>query len=197
MRRFHGLIQRTVVRTAQHWGAAQPALLDDLVQETYAKLCTDGCRLLREFECSHPDAVFGFLKVLTANVVHDHFRAQHAAKRGERVQAALPEGAEPAAGESHAGHPRAIEREILLHELEAMLAGGAPAAATANAAEERDALIFRLYYRDGLTAAAIAAQPQLGLSAKGVESAILRMTRALRERVRAPGGMNRTTAGRA
>jgi RNA polymerase sigma-70 factor, ECF subfamily len=46
---------------------------------------------------------------------------------------------------------------------------------------QRSRRIFWLYYRVGLTANAIAALPYIGLSTKGVESTILRLTRLLRE----------------
>ena len=44
----------------------------------------------------------------------------------------------------------------------------------------RDRNLFWLYYRQGLTAEAISRIPAIGLSAKGVESALLRLTRLLR-----------------
>src|SRR6266853_1017087 len=82
IRRFHPMIAGVALRTARHWGEVSPQIVDDLVQETYLKLCCDSCRLLREFESRHPDAIYGFLKVVTANVVHDHFKAVRATKRG-------------------------------------------------------------------------------------------------------------------
>ncbi len=45
----------------------------------------------------------------------------------------------------------------------------------------RDRNLFWLYYRQGLTAQAISQIPSIGLSAKGVESAIARLTRLLRD----------------
>ena len=57
-------------------------VLDELVQETYLKLCADQCRLLRGFQSRHPGSIFGYLKVVTANVVHDYFKSAHSSKRG-------------------------------------------------------------------------------------------------------------------
>src|SRR4029077_11356378 len=74
VRRFRPLISTIVLRTARNWGEPNPSLLDDLIQETYLKLCADDCRLLRNFRSQYPSAIFGFLKVVTANVVHDHFK---------------------------------------------------------------------------------------------------------------------------
>jgi DNA-directed RNA polymerase specialized sigma24 family protein len=50
---------------------------------------------------------------------------------------------------------------------------------------ERDRRVFWLYYRVGLTANAIASLPAIGLSTKGVESTILRLTRLLRQELAA------------
>jgi RNA polymerase sigma-70 factor (ECF subfamily) len=47
----------------------------------------------------------------------------------------------------------------------------------------RDRNLFWLYYRQGLTAEAISRIPAIGLSAKGAESAIGRLTRLLRETI--------------
>jgi RNA polymerase sigma-70 factor (ECF subfamily) len=85
IRRFHPLISTVALRTARQWGEPVPSLLDDLIQETYLKLCSDDCRLLKNFRSRYSSAIFGFLKVVTANVVHDHFKASRAAKRGAGV----------------------------------------------------------------------------------------------------------------
>jgi RNA polymerase sigma-70 factor (ECF subfamily) len=49
--------------------------------------------------------------------------------------------------------------------------------------QERDRTVFWLYYQQGFSAKAIAALPSIGLSEKGVESAILRLTREVRNRL--------------
>jgi RNA polymerase sigma-70 factor (ECF subfamily) len=67
------------------------------------------------------------------------------------------------------------EGKILLEEIDTIL--------KVHAHEpnfERDRAIFWLYYRTGLTAKAIAALPGVKLSAKGVESTLLRLTRQIR-----------------
>jgi RNA polymerase sigma-70 factor (ECF subfamily) len=44
-------------------------------------------------------------------------------------------------------------------------------------------MIFLLYYRQGLTASEIAALPALGLTTKGVESIIARLTHMIRSHI--------------
>ena len=82
IRRFQVVIAAAVLRTARHWGEPSRPQLDDLIQDTYLKLCENDSRLLRSFQPRHQDSIYGFLKVVAANVVHDHFKSALAAKRG-------------------------------------------------------------------------------------------------------------------
>jgi RNA polymerase sigma-70 factor (ECF subfamily) len=177
--RFERPITVSVIRAALQWGDHVPRqLLEDLVQETYLKLCSDKCRLLRAFALQYPDSVLGYIKTIAVNVVHDHFKAQNSQKRGAgRVQESV-EGVDPQAYNGSIGSPAALERQVLLSQIDACLqvcAGGPDG--------DRDRLIFWLYYRQGLSAAAIASLPSIKLTAKGVESAILRLTRLVREQI--------------
>jgi len=171
IRRFHPLMATTALRTCRQWGEYSPQVADDLVQKVYVKLCSQGRRLLREFRPEHPDSFCGYLKVLTANHVHDHFKAARSAKRGSGKAA---DSLDSAGGVAEARHTPRIERGILLHEIEACLAQIAP-----GSGGRRDRLIFWLYYRHGLTAQEIAFIPGLALTTKGVESVILRLIRQL------------------
>lgn len=172
---FRRLIAGVALRSAARWGDYSPDAVDDLVQETFLKLCADGCRLLREFQEDHPDAIYGYIKVITANLVNDYYRAQRAGKRGggatiEEITAIQCSGDPRREGSSFT-----IQREILLDQVEACVQR-----CTQGESGERDQLVFRLYYRQGFTAKAIAALPQIGLSVKGVESVILRITKLVR-----------------
>jgi hypothetical protein len=90
----------------------------------------------------------------------------------------LREGFEPQARtESHGGQGR-IEREILLKQIDRCLE-----VCSQGPEQERDRLIFWLHYQHGMSAKAIAGLPAVGLTAKGVESALLRLTRIVREHV--------------
>ena len=68
VRRFQPLIAGVVARTAGRWTSATASLVDDLVQETYVKLCTEEFRRLREFESWHDDAIYGYLKAIAYRV---------------------------------------------------------------------------------------------------------------------------------
>jgi RNA polymerase sigma-70 factor, ECF subfamily len=178
VRRFHRLIAAVVLRTASRLGDCSTQAVDDLIQETYLKLCSDRFRLLRQFDQRHPDAFLGFVRVVAANVVRDHFKSLHSIKRGAKHTENISEDLFPIAAEESAGSPKAIQRTVLIHEIERHLA-----VSVSGPDEDRNARIFWLYYRTGLSAAAIATLPGIGLTTKGVESLILRITRELRSRM--------------
>jgi RNA polymerase sigma-70 factor (ECF subfamily) len=180
VRRFHRLIATVVLRTALRLGDASTQTVDDLIQETYLKLCSDNFRLLRGFDERHPDAFLGYLKVVAANVVRDSFKSLHTQKRGSDRIRDIPDYAVPAAGEDSAGSPKTIEREVLIQEIQRCLD-----LCVVGIDRERNSKIFWLHYRTGLSAGAIASLPGVGLSTKGVETVILRITRDLRKRLAA------------
>jgi RNA polymerase sigma-70 factor, ECF subfamily len=178
VRRFHRLIASVVLRIATRFGDSSRQTVDDLVQETYLKLCADKFRILRNFEQQHPDAFLGYIKVLAANVVRDHFKASYSKKRGANQVDNIKDEIVPVAGEDSMGSPQSIERAVLILEVKHHLAS-----CLSGPDQERNSNIFWLYYRSGLSARAIAELPGIGLTTKGVESIIMRITRDLRQRM--------------
>jgi RNA polymerase sigma-70 factor (ECF subfamily) len=176
--RFQRPISLSVLRIAYQWGSAPQQVVDDLVQETYLKLCADKCRLLRDFSIQHPEAILGYIKVTAVNVAHDHFKSLRSRKRGFGETTPLIEGFDPQAHSHSVGGKDAMELGILLKQIDDCLEK-----CSEGPDQERDRLIFRLYYRQGMSAKAIAALPSVGLTPKGVESALLRLTRLVRERM--------------
>jgi RNA polymerase sigma factor (sigma-70 family) len=171
LRRFQPLIAGVVARTARRWVPVTAAIVDDLVQETYLKLCMEEFRRLREFQSRHEDAIYGYLKAVAYTVTLDYFKVHYAAKRGAKLRSdgdfedvTRVEGKESS-----------VENEVLQHELEDM--------ASQIAEGERDRLVFFLYYRQGFTTSRIAQIPGIGLSQKGVESCLHRLTERLKKKV--------------
>lgn len=175
VRRFHGVIAITASRIARRRGEASLQIIDDLVQDTYLKLCSNRARLLRECRVDHPNAIFGFLKIVAANVANDHFKALHAAKRAGS-QSTEPFGDPWGASDPEGRIGLSIaERALLLEKVDARLRDMTP-----PETRERDQMIFWLYYRWGLTAKEIAKRSTAGLSPKGVESRLHRLTQLVR-----------------
>ena len=166
------------MRIASPWGTAPQQIVDDLVQETYLKLCADKCRLLREFAIQHPEAISAYIKTIAANAAHDHFKALNSQKRGSGETSQFLEDVEPQAQSGSLGGQDAMEREVLLKQIDRCLE-----TCSQGPDQERDRLIFWLYYQQGMSAKAIAALPTVDLTAKGVESAIFRLTRLVREQI--------------
>jgi RNA polymerase sigma-70 factor (ECF subfamily) len=171
VRRFQPLIAGVVARTANRWQPASPALVDDLVQETYLKLCTEEFRRLREFKSRHNDAIYGFLKAVAYNVTLDYFKVRNAVKRGAK----LMNNTDFDTSLKVAGQESPAEHKVLLQEIEAMIGE--------IAEKERDKVVFLLYYKQGFTAKTIAEIPSIELTEKGVESCLHRLTERLRKRV--------------
>jgi RNA polymerase sigma-70 factor, ECF subfamily len=164
VRTFQPIIASSISRVIGRYGPVNLALVDDLAQETFLRLCRDDAKLLRRFEARHELAIFGYIKVVATSVALDYFRARTADKRAAEVQA------EEAAIEVPV-RPTEVEDVAFLGEVDRRLL------ATES---ERDRSIFWLYYRQGYSAREIAALPGVALSQKGVESCIYRLTQLLR-----------------
>jgi RNA polymerase sigma-70 factor, ECF subfamily len=173
MRRFHPVITSAAVRVSRRWGVCAPGEVDDVVQEIYLKLCSDRERILGTFNAPQHDAAFGYVKVVAINIAHDFFRQRGAVKRGFFQTTVLMEGQEPVS------LPDDIERKLTLVELDRFLV-----TATQTETGPRDRAIFNLYFKQGLTAQAIALLPGVSLTVKGVEAVVHRLTRAIRNAIK-------------
>lgn len=178
VRRFHGVIAAAALRTARRWGEPSRPQLDDLIQDTYLKLCENHCRLLRSFQPYHEDSIYGFLKVVAANVVHDHFKSALAAKRGAGQTEALVDQIRIHPRTASTGSLEAVGQHLQLEEVDKILTQ-----LTVGKDQERKRTIFWLRHRQGLTAREIAAIPSIGLTTEGVESVLMRLVAMIRSHV--------------
>jgi RNA polymerase sigma-70 factor, ECF subfamily len=164
-------------RVSSVWGDPSEGTVSEIVQEVFLKLCEDERRILREFDDRGNDSFLKLLKMITASVGTDHFRRSRAEKRGGRSRS-VP--LEPDLATNHVSDAKAtaaVEWPSLISQLDGLLK------LYPGTVSARDRNLFWLYYRQGLTAEAISRIPAIGLSAKGVESALLRLTRLLRETI--------------
>lgn len=176
--RFERAITLSVIRTAKQWGEAPDEIASDLVQETYLRLCNGRFHLLSKFAVHHPHAVEGYVKTVAANVTHDFCKARRSSKNGSGSIDQIHEAFEPIASIESFGGQVDMERQVLLGEIQRGLE-----ACTSGPTRDRDRTLFWLYYRHGMSAASIASLPTIGLTVKGVESAILRLTRLVRTQI--------------
>lgn len=142
--------------------------IDDLVQECFVKLGTLQEGPLRDTDSfENEQAVLGYLKTLALNTVRDHLRKQTAEKRGAARTIAFEDRMHEIAG----GLGANPDQSLLFSQIDDSLR-----------ADARDRAIFWLYYKQGLTTKEIAQIPAFGLSQKGVESALRRLTEAVQKK---------------
>jgi RNA polymerase sigma-70 factor (ECF subfamily) len=183
--RTQGLVAATIAATIRRWRACKSAAVDDVVQEVYLKISANHSALLRNFAPRHPNAVLGYLRAVSSSVAQDYCKRLNAAKRGSGGDESLSELDPPSSGRQ-AGGAASMERAILITEIDCVLRR-----MTEGPDARRDQAIFWLYYRQGFTASSIASIRGFGLTVKGVESTILRLTRLVRHGI----GVGRVCAG--
>lgn len=171
-------ISLTILRTASSWGEPSPSLVEDLAQITYLKLWEGGCRLLRDFAIQHPDAILGYIKRTAVNATHDHFKHERSQSSGGDNPHVSTSDVDPEAGGEAHGSEEKIAFEVFLKEIDDHLKHS-----LTGSDQERDRMIFWLYFRQGMSTKEIASLPAIGLSAKGVGSVIERVKHCVREQI--------------
>ena len=167
-----------VMRTAALWGRHSQSLVDDLIQTTYLKLWEGGRVLLRDFAIERPEAILGYLKRTAANATHDYFKHGHSQSYGDGEPHVSTSEIDPEAGEEVHGSQEEIAWRVLLNEIDEHLTH-----CLTGPDQERDRLIFWLYFRQGMSTKEIASLPTIKLSAKGVGSVIERLKHLIRTRI--------------
>jgi len=178
IRRFQPVIAAAVVRAARPFGDPPRQLLDDLIQDTYLKLCESDRQMLRSFKPQGENSIYGYLKVVAANIVRDHFKSELAEKRGAGQIDTIEEPFEIDPRTKGADGETPIYRSVQLREIDKALLK-----VTTGKDQQRKCTIFWLRHQQGLTASEIAALPSIGLSTEGVESVLLRLTILVRARI--------------
>jgi RNA polymerase sigma factor (sigma-70 family) len=168
------VIAAAVFRTIGRWGSRDRSVADDLIQDTFARLCAHDFRALRNFRGQDSNALNAYLRVIAASVATDRFRAEHA----PALSLDDPDGA-PAVVDDRPS--REIERNLLLDRIDKCL----------DTQKERDRRIFWLYHRHGFAPKSIAALPAVGMGTSGVETLLYRLTKVVADCVK-KGGHFRT-----
>jgi RNA polymerase sigma-70 factor (ECF subfamily) len=182
LRRTTPLVSLVVLRVARLWMiGSPPAIVDDIVQEVFVKVCERERRILREFKPRGEDSFLGLLRIVSVSVANDYLRSINSAKRGGNVVTTHIAGeADP--GVADGGRDaKEVQRTVLLLQLDRKLRS----ATGVIGARDRD--MFWLYFLQGFTAEEIAGIPAMGLTAKGVESALRRVAAWLRVELQRSG----------
>ena len=164
------MIASVIINTVRRWREPVPSLVDDLIQDVYVKLFANERKALRSIKNEYENTIFGYLKVVASNVVRDHFRQPaNKADEVELSDAALPQD------------PNDSEHLEFLHKKEQIK--GILKTLSSSETYERDTTIFWCFYEQGYTAKEISLLPNVGLTVKGVEAALFRLTRYVREKL--------------
>jgi len=168
VRRTQPLIASVIINTIRRWQEPSPSLVDDLIQDTFLKLFTNERKALRSIKNEYENTIFGYLKVVASNVVRDHFRQTE--NKVEEIELA-----DPVLPPTPDGLDR-VEFARLKDKIQTRLQS-----LSSSETYRRDETIFWMYYEQGYTAKEISFLPSVGLTVKGVESTLLRLTRFIRE----------------
>ena len=167
-----------IMRTASLWGEHSRTLMEDLLQATYLKLWEGGGRHLRDFALQRPEAIWGYLKRTAANATHDYFKHSHSLSAGGSNPHLSTSDVDPEAGQDAHGSQEQIASSVFLEEIDEHLKR-----CLTGPDQERDRMIFWLYFRQGMSTKEIASLPAIGLSAKGVGSVIERVKHSIRDQI--------------
>lgn len=191
VRRYHSVITANVVN-AFHAKAGpeferRPQFsqnsIDDLVQTVYFRLIEDNCRVLRAFRGELENSLPAYLTMISKNVVKDHFRGIKAGKRpkisfslDELMESGGDGGLLSGLSSGLDGRPSGTARpQISIEEIDALLKK-----ALTRKDRDRNILIFKLRYCDGLTLEEIKEALKLDMSTKGIGSILSRVTARIR-----------------
>ena len=191
VRRYHSTIRINVIKTfhrkAKEESDRKPQfpedLVEDLVQAVYVRLVEDRKRALERFEGEHENSIFQYLGLIAINVVRDYFRETRAQKR-PKISASLDElleiggdGALLDESMSALWKPTGSDSGSTLTEKEIDMA---LRRAVKGKNRDRDLLIFKLKFYEGLTLDEITRSMALDISPVSVGSIINRIIKKLR-----------------
>jgi RNA polymerase sigma factor (sigma-70 family) len=137
-------------------------LIEDLTQDTYAKLLKNDCAYLRSFVPRYENALYPYLKVATANTAEDYYRQwkrKHEEQLPEVFDYSAP-GADP--------WTRMRIQEIFDYAEQKL--------------SEQDYDIFVFYHRYGFTAREISELPGINRAENQVEYVLWDMMRELKDK---------------
>ena len=190
VRRYHPTIRSAVVKTfrdksrddlerREQFPEDAP---EDLVQAVYCRLVDNHSQALLRFKGRHDNSIYQYLMMISVNVVRDYFREMKALKRpkitysldeilaGDGATTILTER-----GRIDGVTTRASEPPFTMEEIDNILR---KAVGWKN--RDRNILIFKLYYVEGLTLEEIINLLELGITAVGVNSILNRIMRRVR-----------------
>ena len=191
VRRYHNVIRNNVIKSFNLMALRETDRrrqfphdsIDDLVQAVYLHLVKENNHALGHFKGKYEESIYRYLAVISINVVRDHFREVKASRRpkisfslddllenaGER---GVPRDAISDIGGEPAGSGK---QKITMEDIDNALKK-----AVVRKHRDRDILIYKLRYLDGLTLEEIRNALGLEMSSFGIGSVLSRLNDRLR-----------------
>jgi RNA polymerase sigma factor (sigma-70 family) len=192
VRRYHSVIKGTVAKVFQLKAGQEferrPQFredsIDDLVQTVYLRLIEDNGRVLKAFHGKLENSLPAYLSIISINVVKDHFRQTKADKR-PKITLSLDELREndgegglfkDASCDTRGKASGTPGHSFTIEDIDALLKR-----ALNLRNRDRNILIYKLRYFDGLTLAEIKTTLALDMSTLGIGAILSRTNKRLRE----------------
>jgi RNA polymerase sigma-70 factor (ECF subfamily) len=164
------IVAAAVLRTLGERTRSNRELADDLIQETFLRMCAADFRVLRNFRMNDANALRVYLKTVAASVVIDHFRSCAALKSGSGIPAANLDDV--------AARVSVVDRQFEAFESRMMVA---QVEKCLGKQDRRNRQIFWLYHLQEMKPKVIAALPDIAMTVDAIETVVYRVTRAVRE----------------
>ncbi len=151
-------------------------LVSDLAQDVYVRLVQNNGNLLRGFRGETDLSVQSFLGRVCSSVVADHLRRDGNLKRSGDNIVSIEEAREMIETSRREHDELDVVSILSWIDIDRMMAADSD-----RKHSQRNALIFKLHYIDGLSADEIACYPGFDLSESGVEAVLVRLRKRIRK----------------
>jgi RNA polymerase sigma factor (sigma-70 family) len=172
----HGALRQVYGRSTCHGEstASDGFQESDLLQNSIVRLVENDCAAMKRFSGTSENDLLAYLAVICRSSVLDTLRHNNAQKR----KPAATEGEETvmtSIGSLRSANHTEFEREILAHELVSLSLQTIQAHSRSDDVSNRDRLVFKLHFFDGLSYSQISRCKGINLSKAGVEKLLKRL----------------------
>jgi RNA polymerase sigma factor (sigma-70 family) len=190
--RYHAAIKKNVAHALQHQEKNSPdhqtaiteEHIEDFAQAVYIRLIKDDRAALRNFKGNFDNSIFQYLLIISINVVRDYYRELRAIKRPQIVcslEDLLTKQSEILVFKELDALSSDATTEESAKLISAEIIDEIFAKIVKWQYKERDIMIFKLRYYEGLTNKEIARIKGLNLSYEGVGAIVTRTVNRLRK----------------
>ena len=167
-----------LLRTLKHYSKRDDVieLVADLGQEVYVRLVHSNGAMMRNFRGENDLSVRTFLARVCLSVVADHFRREGRVKRSNDNVVSIEDIREMIETPRHERDELDMTSVLSWIDIERIVASDPD-----HKNAQRNALIFKLFFIDGLKAEEIARFPGFDLSESGVGSVLARLRKRIKK----------------